>query len=1006
MTHELQIHLFGGLTITHQGTTLTAFMSNKAPALLAYLAVTKRIHQRDHLATLLWGEMGDADAKNNLRQVLTNLRKLVDEHLVVNRDTIGFNTHASYFLDVEAFERHLQRAQALPAAQQMLALQAATALYTDEFLAGFFVRDAPAFEEWMLAQKARLRDLALHALHTLTQAQLMHAQYGQVIDSAGRALAIDPWREEAHRQLMIALVRSGQRSAALAQYQSCQRLLQTELGVEPSTETRTLYERIRAAGASIPHNLPPQPTSFVGRVDELATIETRLLQPDCRLLTLLGVGGIGKTRLALQTGERLLQLGTFLNGVYFVSLAGLDAPDLLVTAIAEVCGLAFSAGKDPKVQLIDFLRHQEVLLILDNFEHLLAAGAWLGEILQRAPGVKLLLTSRERLNVRWEWLVEVVGLEATSAAQLFMARAQTVAAHFTVDSASEPAIARICQLTQGLPLGVELAAAAVHYYSCQTIADAIAQNLDLLATQWRDAPPRHRSVRAVFDYSWQLLAAHEQQLFLALSVFQASFSPTAALAVCRAEGSAPYASQAPNVPFTAMLTSLVDKSLVQHSQEGRYQLHTLLRQYAAEKLAQQPDRQATVQRQHGRFYAALLAQQTASIGGSRQQAILSLIEQEIDNVRAAWAWAVSADPGQELLPMIDPLFEFYEVRSLIQEAAERFGQALTALQTCDAARPTIMHTRLKLLNRQARFLSRLGRRREAEILLEQSRAAAQMLGDERELALADNYQGLIKQMDGDYAEAVRLYQAGLQRCRQMDDRVGMARASNNLGVIHLRLGNYADSAHYLQAALALRRQLENPKSIADSLNNLGILQHELGDYARESQLLSEALVYFRQVGDRKGIGTILHNLGGVHLALEQYTEARQFLEEALLLRQADPVGLANTINNLGTAALRAGDFATAATRFAEAIQFALDSHDTSITLDILVGMAEVLLHKGNAAIALELLNFVLTQAQDSDTCAEAERLRALTISAAPSNPSQTTPQTLDPIVVKALSALA
>ena len=345
------------------------------------------------------------------------------------------------------------------------------------------------------------------------------------------------------------------------------------------------------------------------------------------------------------------------------------------------------------------------------------------------------------------------------------------------------------------------------------------------------------------------------------------------------------------------------------------------------------------------------------------------------------------------------------MRALIQEAAERFGQALMALQTRDAARPTATPTRLKLLNRQARFLSRLGRRREAEILLEQSRGLAQTLGDEQERALADNYQGLIKQMDGDYTAAVRLYQAGLQRCRQVNDRVGMARACNNLGVIYLRLGNYADSAHYLQAALDLRRQLENPKSIADSLNNLGILQHELGDYAREAQLLSEALVYFRQVGDRKGIGTILHNLGGVHLALEQYAEARQFLEEALLLRQADPVGLANTINNLGTVALRAGDFASAATRFAEAIQFALDSHDTSITLDILVGMAEVLLHKGNAVVALELLNFVLAQAQDSDTCAEAERLRGLARSAAPPTPDQAAPQTVEPLVAKALSAM-
>ncbi|HUM71931.1 MAG TPA: BTAD domain-containing putative transcriptional regulator, partial [Chloroflexota bacterium] len=239
----LDIKLLGGLQIGLQGQPVTGFVSSKAPALLAYLVVTGRPHQRDTLAALFWGEMSDADAKNNLRQTLSNLRKLLEPYLLITREAVQFDTAVPHTLDVSQFETHLQNGRAQTNHRYHHLAQAA-ALYQGDFLAGFYVRDAPDFEEWALAQRVRYRELALHVLHSLAEHHLQRGEYGRAIDAATRLLALEPWREEAHRQLMLAQLRSGQRSAALAQYETCRRLLAAELGVEPSAETITLYERI------------------------------------------------------------------------------------------------------------------------------------------------------------------------------------------------------------------------------------------------------------------------------------------------------------------------------------------------------------------------------------------------------------------------------------------------------------------------------------------------------------------------------------------------------------------------------------------------------------------------------------------------------------------------------------------------------------------------------------------------------------------------------------------
>ena len=303
MTADLQIRLLGGLHVSQGDVAITGFVSTKVTALLAYLAVTRRAHQRDALATLLWSEMDDAAAANNLRQALSNLRKLVDPYLSISRDTVQFCSNLPVSLDVAAFEQTLSAARSQPLTARTSTLQHACDLYQGDFLAGVIVRDAPDFDEWLLAQRLRLREQAIHALHVLGDLYLAQALYDRALDCATRLLALDAWRESAHRQLMLALAHSGRRVAALAQYETCRLVLAAELGIEPAEETTALAAHFRAAGGPPGHTLPPL-AAVLGRTEELAAINLRLLQADCRCLTLTGAGGRGKTRLAGRPAAR------------------------------------------------------------------------------------------------------------------------------------------------------------------------------------------------------------------------------------------------------------------------------------------------------------------------------------------------------------------------------------------------------------------------------------------------------------------------------------------------------------------------------------------------------------------------------------------------------------------------------------------------------------------------------------------------------------------------------
>ncbi|MFQ5435486.1 MAG: BTAD domain-containing putative transcriptional regulator, partial [Anaerolineae bacterium] len=414
MTKGLTIRLLGNVSIELEGQPVAGLPSRKAEALLVYLVCHERPFPREFLADLLWNDRSQKQALANLRSILSSLRRKLDPYLIITRQTVAFNHAGDYWLDVKAFTAALDAGQthshlSLEGCEACVGqLETAVRLYNGRFLQGLIIGDSTAFEEWSLIVHEQTHRRVLTALYQLSNHYARQGKYTQAQRYALRQVELEPYREEAHRQLMLTLVRSGQRSAALAQYETCRRILNEELGVEPAAETRSLYQRIRSAGKAGPHNLPPPLAPLIGREKELQQIAVHLADPACRLLTLTGPGGIGKTLLALQAARE--HTGIYLHGIYFIPLAPVATPDLLGTTIADAIHCPLDGAGDLQTQLLDFLREKELLLILDNFEHLLTGSSWISQIIQAAPHVNYLITSRERLNIRGECLLKIHGL--------------------------------------------------------------------------------------------------------------------------------------------------------------------------------------------------------------------------------------------------------------------------------------------------------------------------------------------------------------------------------------------------------------------------------------------------------------------------------------------------------------------------------------------------------------------------------------------------------------------
>jgi len=939
MAH-LSLALFGPLHFTIDDRPLAAFESDKVRALLIYLVLeAERPQARVTLAEMFWPEQPERAGRHNLRQALFNLRQTLGDQtaqrpfLLIGRDTVQFNGASDHTVDATAFgaliaacdaHRHRRLESCATCAGR---LAAALELYRGDFLAQFSLADSAAFEEWSLLKRERYGQAAFHALTTLATFYELRGDYPRACELAQRQLALDPWREIAYRQLMRMLALDGQRTAALAAYEHCCQVLAEQLGVAPEVETTALYEQIRDAESELPrqgepgglpgirtHNLPAQLTPFVGREHELVQIGDLLADPQCRLATVLGPGGIGKTRLALQVA--LEQIEAFPDGVFWVPLAQLREPELLATAVADAIGLALHGAEEPSTQLLHYLQDKELLLLLDNFEHLLAAAAWLSQLLRAAPGVTLLVTSRERLDLQGEWLVNLGGLdlpgdgaaiERSGCGQLWLQSARRAQTGYMLADEERPCVARICRLVEGMPLAIELAAAWTRVLACGEIAAEIEHGLALLTTASRDVPERHRSVRAVLDHSWQRLAGDEQRALRQLSVFRGGLERDAAAQVAGAS--------------LAQLAALVDKSLLRSNahmaRQRRYDLHELVRQYALEQLKAAGETEQTRGR-HLHYFLTLAEQAAPHFTGAEEGRWVARLEAEHGNLRAALEWALESQAVDLAARMCAALWRFWHTRGYLAEGRRWIARVLKAADNGGAGRAAVG---------QAADLS----------------ADCSPGFDTAWRAHLLKGAGVLAWAQSDYVEARTAFDAALALYRELADTDGVAAVSGNLGVLAMYQGDYERATELLQTSLALRRERGDTWGTATCLHNLGAMAGKRDDVALARAYYEQALALYREVGHQRGIAVLLGNLADVAELQGQIDRARRCATESLDIRRklGDTAGTAAALTRLASLALRRNDVAQARAYYVESLTLSRSLGDQEYCAICLEGLAAV-----------------------------------------------------------------
>jgi predicted ATPase/transcriptional regulator with XRE-family HTH domain len=728
-------------------------------------------------------------------------------------------------------------------------------------------------------------------------------------------------------------------------------------------------------------NLPVVPTPLIGRQREVAELSQLLRDPHCRLLTLVGPGGIGKTRLAIETASHMQD--AFADGVYFVSLAAVTTTRFIVPIIADAIGFAFqSAGPaDPKTQLFNYLKAKQALLLPDNLEHLLAEPGIevLAELLVNAPHIKLLATSRESLGLHSEWVFEVQGLpipeggQAQESAQhtsveLFLQRARRAHVGFAATPADYPAIVRICQLVDGMPLAIELAAAWVRTLSCAEIAREIARNLDFLSVSTRDLPARHRSMRAVFDHSWKLLSVEEQGVLLRLAVFRGGFRREAAEVVAAA--------------MLAVLSTLVTKSFIRRSGAGRYDLHELIRQFAAEHFAERPEEQTATQARHGRYYLTLFSTANERLRSSAQRETLVELTAEMDNFRAAWDWSVAHGEFALIEQTLRTFAMLYDTLGWFQEGRDTLGRAITALETAHGRSPPdrtnqvalghLLTTCSLLTYRQAQF-------EQAQAMLEHSLEVLRPLNDPRVIVEPITFLGTVMALTGNYGRARELVGEGREKARAVGDEWFAAMCLSLQGNIAMLIGEYKIAHERLQSAVAEWRAIGDPRFTAFGLNFLGQIALRLGRYDVARAALEESVALNISVGARWNLGHAYEGLGAVAQAQDDHQRAVEMFRKGVdtFIELGGRFYAAQGLAEMGRSVFALGNDAEAGRVWRESLRIATEIHGTPVALEALVGLASLQAKRGDGEHALELLLIVLNHpACFKETKDRAAQLRA------------------------------
>lgn len=935
--NRLVVRLFGAPRVTLDGAPIET-ARRKTLALLVYLAFhPNQSHTRESLAALFWAEQSQERAFANLRHALWEINQsLGDGWMDSDRDEIRLIGDID--LDLTRFHSLLAASNSptVDSASRLLSLAQAASLYTDHFLAGFTLKDAPAFDDWSFFQAESLRRDLASALESLTHGYCDLNRAPEAIPFARRWLSLDPLNESAHRQLMIAYELAGEHASALRQYQQCEATLQKELGVEPEAETKALHEKIRAGGLqakpSARNNLPSAVTSFIGRKNEAKQVQGEVAQN--RLVTLTGSGGVGKTRLAIESARGLL--AQFPQGVWLVELASIAEAKLIPQAVADALGVEH---KDAAA-LFEFLRDRAALILLDNCEHIIEGAAqFTARLLAACPNVRALATSRESLGIEGELTLRVPSLETSDAARLFSERARLVQPSFALDESNASVVAELCKRLDGIPLAIELAASRIKMLSLEQISSRLDGAIALLTGGNRAALPRQQTLRAAIDWSYNLLPEAEQRLFRLLSIFTGGWTLDAAESVCCDESK-------PKESVLDWLTQLANKSLINVVQNGiphselaeyhpapqdsapRYHMLETIRQYARKKLAELGE-ESNAQESHARWCVELAELAEPNLRKHGQVEWLDRLEAEHDNFRAALDWSLKNHKAEHAMRLAGALSEFWKMRGYTREGLQWLESVLAESEAKDvpAKYRAEVHLGIAALTLELPQSPNDGptiRRHTAEAI-----RIYEEIGDISEMIHAVYVSGGAPWVEGDFVKTREVFERGYQLAIHAEDTWGIGSCLHCLGHLAQIDGNPQQARKYFEQSIVTLREHGDLWNLAHPLMDVATCYWNEGETKKSLATYEESAENFRAVGSTNNVAWQQRLIGLRAMRMGKFDLAKNFFKRSLAstLERGFAADNAAAYNHLGVVAILQGDFATARTHLDTALGIQRTAND-------------------------------------------------------------------------------
>lgn len=954
------LRLLGSVAVVQDG--VEERLSLERPiSLLAYLAVRGGWVDRVELAFLYRPDVPEAQALTYLRKVIFRART--------------YPWAAGFEVDGDALRwlvpTDVARFGAAAAASDWAA---ALAAYGGPFLGGASLSGAPGFAEWQEVERAALEATWLRAAEQRADEFERAGTLDEALALHRAVLDRDPFAESTVQALLRLLDTSGRRQEALAVYESFRRDLRDELGAEPLETTEVLADNLRRSrdGTSrvveraARSHLPSPGTPFVGRRDELITLAGLLGRSDVRLVTIVGLGGSGKTRLALEAVRREEARGA---AVHFVSLAAASVEDA-AAHVVEALGLAWD-GLDAEHALLAGLRERDALLLLDNFETVIEAASLVAGLLEASPRLRVLVTSREPLNVYGEWLVDLGGLAAPpddegvdarafDAVELFIQQAARTAPSFAPGRAGVAAIAELCRRLEGLPLAIELTASWSRLLSPAELLEQLDHEPGLLVSQRRDVAPRHQSLWRVFDHAWERSRAREREALPRLAVFAGGFDIEAAEAVAGAR--------------LDTLLRLMDLKLVRRSGEGRFALHQLVKQYALQRGAEAE--LAAARREHSRYFCSLLGRLGDDLKGRDVAGGLSAVQADLTNFVSAWDDAVTRMDVAALDEARDALDHYFYYRARFPTAVDVFSRAAAAVGAAAAAgvatdvaggRVDSRRLEARLLLHQAEHERHLTRVRRSHDLALRALAILEEVAGPVDVAHAQLVLGLAAERLGEYADAQTRLRAVLIVAEQVGDLYLQGAAHNSLANLTMYTeGDIEVAEGHYRASLDANRRLGNVEGINGALINLGACRYDVHDFDGAERYWDEAAALAKQHGYKQREAVLHNNLGSLHEARGERVEAREHYERSLAVRRdiGDVSGEANVLHNLGRLASALGDLKEARGRLSASLRLYLKVEDKAGVTHVRSSLARVLAASGRDANARAEASLALETALD------------------------------------------